>query len=164
MNGADDMGIGAGLDVSLFGFLEPAMVGFCGDGFSLGNVAMEGLLFLNDFLLFEVPKFCTLFSLFIFFSNSCLKTSSLLSFVSFLFCFASISLSVCLLRVSSTPFFLTSVRFFRRFSRSLFARLWFLFWLIPWYWFGKFFHRILLPLFGIIFIIFFKDRCKGSAS
>ncbi|MFS8024707.1 hypothetical protein Hanom_Chr16g01466541 [Helianthus anomalus] len=95
---------GGGLDVSLFSFLEPAMVGCCGDSFGLGNVAMGGLLFLNDFLLFEVPVFCTLFSLFIFFSNSYLKTSSLLSCVSFLFCFASISLSVCLLRISSTPF------------------------------------------------------------
>ncbi|KAJ0435198.1 hypothetical protein HanIR_Chr17g0890721 [Helianthus annuus] len=48
------------------------------------------LLCLCDFLLFEVPM---------------LSTSSS-SFVSFLFCFRSIFLSVCLLRVSSIPFFL----------------------------------------------------------
>ncbi|MFS7889567.1 hypothetical protein Hanom_Chr00s000004g01608521 [Helianthus anomalus] len=50
--------------------------------------------------------FSTFFSFFTFFCNSCLRTYCLLSFVSFLFCFASISLSVCLLRASSIPFFL----------------------------------------------------------
>ncbi|MFS7913878.1 hypothetical protein Hanom_Chr02g00146911 [Helianthus anomalus] len=98
MYGADDMGIGAGL--------VAAVVGFCGGDLGLGNVATGGLLCLNDFLLIEVPMFCTSFSFFIFFSTSFLNTFVLLSFVSFLFCYVSISLSVCLLRVSSIPFFL----------------------------------------------------------
>ncbi|MFS8033176.1 hypothetical protein Hanom_Chr17g01566451 [Helianthus anomalus] len=62
--------------------------------------------------------FSTLFSFFIFFCNSYLRTSCLLSFVSFLFSFASIFLSVCLLRVSSIPFFLTSVIFPKDFEEG----------------------------------------------
>ncbi|MFS7890527.1 hypothetical protein Hanom_Chr00s000100g01620271 [Helianthus anomalus] len=81
--------ISLGLDVSVFDLLEPivvlglvaAIVGFCGGDLGLGNVAIGGLLCLNDFLLIEVSMFCTSFSFFIFFSTSCLNTSVLLSFV-----------------------------------------------------------------------------------
>ncbi|MFS7907228.1 hypothetical protein Hanom_Chr01g00068821 [Helianthus anomalus] len=115
-------------------------VGFCGGEGGLGNVAMGGLLCLKDFFLFEVSISSTLFSFFTFLSNSFLNTSCLLYLVSFLFCFASISLSVCLLRVSSTPFFLASFRFFRRFWSRILSRLKILFWLIPWCRLAKVFH------------------------
>ncbi|MFS7963074.1 hypothetical protein Hanom_Chr08g00733861 [Helianthus anomalus] len=102
-----------GLGVSVFDFLGSvvvlglaAVIGFSGGDFGLGNMAIGGLLYLCDFLIFEVPVFSTLFSLFTFFTNSCINTSVILFFLSFLFCFASISLYVCLSRVSLIPFFL----------------------------------------------------------
>ncbi|MFS7996311.1 hypothetical protein Hanom_Chr12g01128451 [Helianthus anomalus] len=75
--------------------------------------------------------FSFLFSFFTFFCNSCLNLSFLLSLVSFLFCFASISLYVCLLRVSSTTFFFPVSDFPEDFTENFLAGSSFCFGRIP---------------------------------
>ncbi|KAF5791734.1 hypothetical protein HanXRQr2_Chr09g0398151 [Helianthus annuus] len=129
MNGADDNGIGADFGeggvweeeraMSVLGLA--AVVGFSGGDIGLGSMTIGDLLCLCDFLLFEVQILSTSFSFFTFFNNSCLNTSVLLSFISFLFCFASISLSVYLLRVSSIPFFLPVLDFPKDFAEVCLA-------------------------------------------
>ncbi|MFS7903956.1 hypothetical protein Hanom_Chr01g00030241 [Helianthus anomalus] len=89
----------------------------------LGNAEIGGLLFLNGFLLLEVPIFCVWFSLFIFFSCFCFQTSSLLFVVSFLLYFSKISSSVCLFRVSSIPFFFPASDFSENFVEVSLADL-----------------------------------------
>ncbi|MFS7960758.1 hypothetical protein Hanom_Chr08g00706781 [Helianthus anomalus] len=83
-------GEGVGLDVAVGGFSEPAVVlrpvvvgllGICFCGSGLENVTSGGLLCLNDFLLFEVPRsfvlisqsfnsFCSFFQILSFFFHS----------------------------------------------------------------------------------------------
>ncbi|MFS7986712.1 hypothetical protein Hanom_Chr11g01013521 [Helianthus anomalus] len=73
---------------------------FIGVAVVLGRVAIGGLTFLVDFLLFEVP----IFSFFLCSACSFIQFEALLSFLSFFFFFSKVISSTFLFRVSSIPF------------------------------------------------------------